>query len=121
MPLTFISISLSGSVWMFLLFALCSLLLALFFYRYTVPQVTLAKKIFLSIIRSLVLLILLFIIFEPILSLIHTTTKKPSIAVLIDNSRSMNIREGSNSDVENLKKFIAAKSLEKNLAGVDVK
>jgi hypothetical protein len=63
----------------------------------------------------------MFIIFEPILSLINTTTKKPSIAVLIDNSRSMNIREGSNSDVENLKKFIAAKSLEKNLAGVDVK
>ncbi|MDI6779838.1 MAG: vWA domain-containing protein [Bacteroidota bacterium] len=106
---------------MFLLFALCSLLLALFFYRYTVPQVTLAKKIVLSIIRSLVLIILMFIIFEPILSLINTTTKKPSIAVLIDNSRSMNIREGSNSDVENLKKFIAAKSLEKNLAGVDVK
>ncbi len=121
MILSFISISLSGSVWLFLLFALFSLLLALFFYRYTIPQITHTQKFFLSVIRSSVLMILILIIFEPILSLIRTETKNPSVAVLIDDSRSMSIRDGAGSDVENLKKFVAAKSLEKTLTGIDVK
>ena len=65
-------------------------------YRFTIPQVSRAKKIILVSLRTAALLILLFIFFEPILSLTKKIILDPVNLIFIDNSRSMKIDDGTN-------------------------
>ncbi len=53
------------------------------------------EKYYLVSIRSLALLLLLFILFEPILSLAKKVTLTPHNLIFVDNSRSMQIKDGS--------------------------
>ena len=91
MFLFFIYISFNKSIWLILIFALLLLLLTFYYYKVTNPPIQKIKKIILSFLRLSVLFILMILIFEPILSLVNITTQNPSIAVLIDNSKSINI------------------------------
>ena len=65
-------------------------------YRFTIPQIDRYKKVFLVSLRSLALLILCFILFEPILNLSRKLILEPVNMVFIDNSRSMTINDGTN-------------------------
>lgn len=65
-------------------------------YRYTIPQIQPFKKIVLVTLRVLALLILCLILFEPILNLSKKLTLEPSNFVFIDNSRSIQIDDGTN-------------------------
>jgi hypothetical protein len=120
MTLSFFSISLNGSVWIFLLFALSSLLLAFYFYRHTIPPLPLSKRIFLTALRSVSLLIILLILFEPILSLVSTKTKKPTIAVIIDNTQSLTVSEKNTHHLEKLKQFLKSNQIDNSFQKVDV-
>ena len=64
-------------------------------YRYTIPQVNQSKKILLISLRVLALLLLCFILFEPILNLSRKLILEPANLVFIDNSRSMTIEDGT--------------------------
>ena len=64
-------------------------------YRYTIPQIPQSKKIILVSLRTLGLLILVFILFEPILNLSRKLILEPVNLVFIDNSRSMTIDDGT--------------------------
>ena len=64
-------------------------------YRYTIPQVNQSKKILLVSLRFLALLLLCFILFEPILNLSRKLILKPANLVFVDNSRSMTIKDGT--------------------------
>lgn len=81
-----------------ILFFLALLLLAgyaIYVYRYTIPPVSLLKKILLTSLRILALLILLFVLFEPILTLTKKEKIEPKNLVFIDNSRSIQIKDGT--------------------------
>jgi hypothetical protein len=64
-------------------------------YRYTIPQVNQSKKILLISLRVLALLLLCFILFEPILNLSRKLILEPANLVFVDNSRSMTIEDGT--------------------------
>lgn len=64
-------------------------------YRYTIPQIDKYKKILLTSLRVLALLILCLILFEPILNLSRKLILEPNNLVFIDNSRSIKIDDGT--------------------------
>jgi len=67
-----------------------------FVYRFTVPVINAKLKALLIALRFLALLLLLFIIFEPVLALTKKITISPLSLVFIDNSRSIKINDGTN-------------------------
>ena len=88
-----LSISLNGSVPLVvaLLLVLCAL--AFLFYRYTLPPLPPVRRYTLSILRSLALMLLLLIFFEPVFRRIQTDEQEPVVAVLVDDSQSMTITD----------------------------
>jgi hypothetical protein len=80
----------------YLLFAL--LLIAAYsyyIYRYTIPQIDKYKKILLTSLRVLALLVLCLVLFEPILNLSRKLLLEPNNLIFIDNSRSITIDDGT--------------------------
>jgi hypothetical protein len=83
--------------YLFLILALVLLVLySVYTYRYTIPIVNPAKKNILTILRALGLLFIIFIVFEPKLSLAKKLVIKPRNLIYIDNSRSIGINDGTN-------------------------
>ncbi|HEX2868848.1 MAG TPA: vWA domain-containing protein [Ignavibacteriales bacterium] len=64
-------------------------------YRYTVPQVNSAFRYVLIVIRTLALLLILFTIFEPILSIARRKVIEPVNLVFVDDSKSIKIDDGT--------------------------
>src|SRR5690554_958276 len=79
-----------------ILFFLLAAAFTFYIYRYTVPVVSLSKKILLIFIRFTALLLMLFIIFEPIVTLAKKIVIEPINLLFIDNSRSIQIDDGTN-------------------------
>lgn len=82
--------------WWFL--ALCFALalgLSLWAYRVTIPPISTGRRLVLVALRTLALWVLFFILFEPILSMISVEEEPPRIAVLLDNSQSMAMKDAS--------------------------
>ena len=69
---------------------------AFYVYRYTIPEVNQSKRILLISLRTLALLLLCLILFEPVLNLSRKLILEPANLVFIDNSRSMTIEDGTN-------------------------
>ena len=88
---------------LFLLAAICSVILSLFVYRRTVPPVSSAKRYILISLRSLGLVLLFLLIGEPLLSLVTHSIDRPIVAALIDNSQSMTITDRTRRRDETLK------------------
>ena len=65
-------------------------------YRFTVPQINKSKKLLLTTLRTLALLALCLVLFEPILNLSRKFMLEPKNLVFIDNSRSLTIEDGTN-------------------------
>ncbi|MCZ6774930.1 MAG: hypothetical protein O7D34_00555 [Ignavibacteria bacterium] len=65
--------------------------LSFLFYRYTLPPVARSKRILLTVLRALSLSLLLILLFEPLLRLVFSSQEPPVLAVLIDNSKSLQI------------------------------
>ena len=78
-----------GSMLLFFLFVIILGGLSYYSYRRTNPPVAKWLKTTLTTIRFLVLAIVLFIFFEPVLKLSWFHTEKPTVAVLLDNSASI--------------------------------
>ncbi|MDI6804171.1 MAG: vWA domain-containing protein [Bacteroidota bacterium] len=116
----FISITLGGSWLLFFFLGLIFIFLAVLFYKYTIPPLSTLKKLFLSVVRSIVLTLLLFVIFEPIISFINIETKQPTVAVLIDNSQSITVSEKSAQQITELSKMLDSKTIVNNLKGTEV-
>ena len=110
------SVSLEGPVWLLLAAVLLSTLFSYFIYKQTTPPANRFVRSFLFVLRSLALILVLIMLFHPILHIRHTLRQKPDIAVFIDDSRSMQIRDGNvqRSDVVNK---ILAEPVWQNLQG----
>ncbi|MEW6654327.1 MAG: hypothetical protein AB1394_12805, partial [Bacteroidota bacterium] len=88
-----IQLSLDGSFWLYLLLGILFTAFSIFIYRYTLPKVSNALKLSLTIIRSLLFALILFLIFEPLLSLTSRTFLKKNTLVFIDNSESISVKD----------------------------
>ena len=65
-------------------------------YRFTLPPVSKLKRIFLTALRALALVLLLFIFFEPVLTLTKKNILTPINLFFFDNSKSIQIDDGTN-------------------------
>jgi hypothetical protein len=77
---------------------LCLVLLiafAFYIYKYTLPKVSGALRITLIVIRSSILVLILFIIFEPVLSLSYRRDVETKTYLFIDNSNSIAAKDSS--------------------------
>jgi hypothetical protein len=101
-----LQLSFSFRVIFLLLAALCSIGIAMIVYRVTVPPVSSIKRIVLISLRSLGLFFLFLLIGEPLLSLITHTVDQPIIAVFVDNSQSMAIKDKAGRRDETLKSIL---------------
>ncbi len=81
--------------WLLIIFAIVAIFLTFFYYRNTNPELTRIQKLILSTIRSLALILLIFVFAKPILTFISFDFNKPKIAFLVDNSQSMNFKYGN--------------------------
>ena len=69
---------------------------SIYVYRFTLPPVSKAKRFILTLLRSLALIILLFIFFEPVLTLTKKNILTPINLFYFDNSKSIKIDDGTN-------------------------
>jgi hypothetical protein len=70
----------------------------IFIYKYTIPNVSKIQKFILVFLRSLALLLVIFMIFEPILALSKKNITTPLNLIFLDNSRSMKFTDGAKRD-----------------------
>ena len=105
-----ISIGISGSLFLFILFVVLFVAVSVLFYRYTLPPIPRSLRIILSGLRSLALVLLLFLLFEPVLRYVTRTEQSPSAAIFVDNSQSM-VLHGTVGDHAKLSETITSKRL----------
>jgi hypothetical protein len=81
--------------------AVVAVALSIFAYRHTVPVVPQAKRYLLVGLRTLALFFLMLLFLEPILRLVRVERKSPTIAILVDDSKSMSLtdRTGNRSEI----------------------
>jgi hypothetical protein len=100
-----VKLSLSFGPIFFVLALILLVIYTVYVYRYTIPEVSTSKKVFLITLRSLALMLLIFIFFEPILTLAKKVVEQPVNLVFIDNSRSIQIKDGTKRE-ESINNFI---------------
>jgi Mg-chelatase subunit ChlD len=106
MRLAELTISLTGSILLFVALLLLAVLAAALFYRYTLPPLPPRWRIMLSSLRALALIVLLLTLFEPLLQLINRSEQRPAIALLVDNSQSMTITDGKIDRATSIRSFL---------------
>ena len=86
---------------------------SIYVYRFTLPPISKFKKIILTLLRALALIILLFIFFEPVLTLTKKNILKPLNLFFIDNSKSITIKDGTDriNSVNNIVDQVQSSSL----------
>ncbi len=117
MILAELSFSLQGNILLLSLLIIIGIGLALLFYRYTLPPLPPRRRIILSTLRALTLSLILMLFFEPILHLIQRDEQPPIVAVLVDNSQSMTLNEGS----ESVRRFLKGEPFKSLSSPIDVR
>ncbi len=79
--------------WGFLFLIIVALIAIFFYYRHTIPPLIPWRRWFLGGLRSLFILAALLLLFDGTLVFVHKIVKPPVVAVLLDNSRSMQITD----------------------------
>ena len=85
----------NGSWWLFALLMLLSIGFSVYNYKLTVPPISHRKKYLLISLRSIGIALLLFLLFEPIISMVTGKEEPPVLAVLLDNSQSSGMSDAS--------------------------
>lgn len=110
-----------GPALILILLVLIGCLLAILFYQYTVPPVTRRKRIVLSLLRAGSLCLMALLLFEPLLRIISSTTNPPALAVLIDNSESMQIDDPGQPRADILRGVLQSDALERLTDDVELR
>ncbi len=76
-------------------FILLSILFSIFIYKYTIPNISTLQKIFFTSLRSIIFIIIFFLLFESTISLIYKYENNKLTYLLIDNSNSIVIKDSS--------------------------
>ncbi|MCL5027725.1 MAG: hypothetical protein M1480_01760 [Bacteroidetes bacterium] len=100
-----INLNFSFSPFYFFLFLFLFAAYSFYVYKYTIPKINPSKKIFLTALRAIALILLLFVFFEPILTLSKKKVLEPVNLIFLDNSRSIQINDGANR-TQTIKDFV---------------
>lgn len=100
-----INLNFSFSPFYFFLFLILLAAYSFYVYKYTIPKISSPKKIFLTTLRAIALILLLFVFFEPILTLAKKKVLEPVNLIFLDNSRSIEINDGTNR-AQTIKNFV---------------
>jgi len=87
------SLSISGSTFLLILGIILFALFSIYIYKYTLPKLDTKAKWLFIIVRSLILALIIFLLFDPVLSIINRTPDNPVNYVYIDNSRSISLKD----------------------------
>ena len=98
--------SLSIRVIFLLLAGMCCIAMTMTVYHVTVPPVSSVKRIVLISLRSIGLFFLSLLIGEPLLSIITHSIDQPIVAVFVDNSQSMAIKDKAGRRDETLRSIL---------------
>ena len=79
--------------WVILLFAVGAVWLVFFLYRREKGTATRARKAFLAVVRCLLLALIVFVLFKPILAVDKSELKQAYVVVLLDDSLSMRTKD----------------------------
>jgi hypothetical protein len=106
------SISTSSSS-LFLLLIILFAAFSFYVYKYTIPIVSRGLKIILVSIRSVIFFLILFLILDPVISILHKKTIDPKTYVFIDNSNSIAAKDSIKrlSETTNFLKNISSENL----------
>ena len=111
-----ISISLRGNTLLAVALVLLCSVAAFVFYRFTLPPLPPRRRITLSLLRSISLSLLLLLFFEPIVRLVHRDQQPPRVAILLDDSQSMTVKDKHGDRALALREWLRSGGV-KNLAG----
>jgi hypothetical protein len=100
------NLGISGSWLLLILLLLISATFTLFTYYRTNPPINRGKKTFLIGLRTLALSLLIFSLFEPVLTGIRSKIIAPKIAVLYDNSLSMKLEDAGGERINKYKSAV---------------
>jgi hypothetical protein len=106
-----LSLSFQISWFVFLLAALIGAAISFFVYRYTIPSVSRAKRYVLTVLRSCALLLIVFVLCEPLFTLTRQSTLSPLVAVLVDNSLSMTLTNNAGNREQQLHSLLSSATL----------
>lgn len=77
-------------------------------YRRTIPALSVGKRWGLGGLRFLSLVLLCFLLLKPILRMVDETTQPPLLAVLVDDSRSMRVVQGTDTSTAAVREQLAS-------------
>ncbi|MBX7152435.1 hypothetical protein K1X84_12390 [bacterium] len=83
----------AGGLLLFIILSAAAVFFSFWTYKETIPPVSKFRRRFLASLRSLAMIVLWFILLEPVLQLTRNEEERPIVAVLIDASESMTIRD----------------------------
>lgn len=112
-----ITISFGGSILILSLAALLLILLAIVFYRYTLPPLPPRRRVVLSCLRALALILLMASIFEPVLRLVENDDQPPVVAVLIDDSQSMALQDAAGDRASATRRLLRDQPFARSVSG----
>ncbi|HEX9972356.1 MAG TPA: vWA domain-containing protein, partial [bacterium] len=112
--MTHFDLKIHSSIILFLLIFAFLIGLSIYVYRWTIPPVPRWLKRTLAILRMISLIIILFILFEPILNLSWNRTEKPIVAVLLDNSASMTLKDNGEARADKAKAIVRSDLFQKS-------
>lgn len=87
------SLSISSGTFLLILGIILFALFSIYIYKYTLPKLDRKAKILFILFRSFILAFILFLLFDPVLSIISRTPDNPINYVFIDNSRSISLKD----------------------------
>lgn len=98
-----------------------ALLFAILTYRHTFPPLSKRKKALLLGLRIIALFSLFLVLSEPILTIARRVVQRPVIALLLDTSRSMNLKGADIKRIEELQNLLKNDIFEKISSGAELK
>ncbi|MFQ5601741.1 MAG: hypothetical protein ACE5HS_00575 [bacterium] len=112
--LTEFNLNTHGSLFLLILFIILAAGLSYFVYRKTVPPISNGLRFLLMAMRALVVVLVIFLFFEPILSLTRKKKEKPVAAVLIDRSASMSLVDKKGDRAQALQNILQSPLIQKD-------
>ncbi len=107
-------IALSGPLWLYLLLAAAATVYTLYTYKYEAITSRVWHWILVCL-RSAALSLLLFLLFEPVVSMIQGDEQEPIAAVLLDNSTSMIIDDAGGSREASVREIVSSAEAQPSL------
>jgi hypothetical protein len=112
--------NIEGELWLLVLAILLAVAITLFTYKNTIPAISNSQKSIFVVLRSVGLVALIFMLFEPSLNKSFSEKIQPRTAYFIDNSISVGLENHLDSNNSEIKNMISELNIANNLENADV-